>query len=101
VEKLIMSTKQALIDKVYKSQDDLNRRDVELIISNLIDKMATKLADENRIEIRGFGSFTIRSRASRYVQNPNTKSMMKIPPKKVIYFRMGKPFVEKLNPALS
>ncbi len=95
-----MSTKQALIDKVYQSQEDLNRQDVELVVNQMIEKMSQKLSEDNRIEIRGFGSFTIRQRASRYVQNPNTKAMMKIPPKKVVYFRLGKPFLEKLNPQI-
>ena len=65
-------TKSELIEKISASQDQLPPKDVELAVRMILDRMTSALAGNQRIEIRGFGSFSLHYRAPRVGRNPKT-----------------------------
>lgn len=83
-------TKSELIEKLHKQQPHLKTDDVELAVKLVLDAMTAALADHERIEVRGFGSFSIHYRASRTGRNPRTGSAVLLPAKHVPHFRPGK-----------
>ena len=83
-------TKSELIDKISASQDHLSPKDVELAIRMILERMTKTLANNDRIEIRGFGSFSLHYRAPRLGRNPKTGSSVELSGKHVPYFKPGK-----------
>jgi integration host factor subunit beta len=83
-------TKSELIEKLHKQQPHLKTDDVELAVKLVLDAMTASLANHDRIEVRGFGSFSIHYRASRTGRNPRTGSAVELPAKHVPHFRPGK-----------
>ena len=83
-------TKSELIEKLHKQQPHLKTDDVELAVKLVLDAMTAALANHERIEVRGFGSFSIHYRASRTGRNPRTGAEINIPASKVVKFRPGK-----------
>ena len=90
-------TKSEIIDILSQKQSHLSSRDVELSVKMLLDKMSETLSDGGRIEIRGFGSFSLHHRAARKGRNPKTGDQVALPPKHVPHFKPGKELRERVN----
>ncbi|WP_022947859.1 integration host factor subunit beta [Methylohalobius crimeensis] len=80
---------------------ELNAKDVELAVKNIIDYLSDALSGGKRIEIRGFGSFTLRYRPPRMGRNPRTGEAVALPAKHVPHFKAGKDLRERVNQAAS
>lgn len=90
-------TKSELIEKIAKKQPHLPYKDVELSVKTLIEQMAQKLSTGNRIEIRGFGSFSLHFRPPRIGRNPKTGEAVALSGKYVPHFKPGKELRERVN----
>lgn len=93
-------TKSKLIARISKENQQLSPRDVELAVKTLIDYMADTLAEGGRIEIRGFGSFSLHFRAPRVGRNPKTGASVKLHGKYVPHFKSGKELRERVNESM-
>ena len=93
-------TKSELIERIAARQTQLSPRDVELAVKTMIEEMANALADGGRIEIRGFGSFSLHFRAPRVGRNPKTGASVELHGKYVPHFKPGKELRERVNAAL-
>ncbi|HPQ95455.1 MAG: integration host factor subunit beta [Thiothrix sp.] len=90
-------TKSEIIDVLTRKQSHLNSKDVELSVKMLLESMSDALSDGGRIEIRGFGSFSLHHRGARKGRNPKTGEQVSLPPKFVPHFKPGKELREKVN----
>ncbi len=93
-------TKSELIERITSRQTQLSPRDVELAVKTMIEDMADTLADGGRIEIRGFGSFSLHFRAPRVGRNPKTGASVELHGKYVPHFKPGKELRERVNNAM-
>jgi integration host factor subunit beta len=93
-------TKSELIEVIAKEQSHLAYRDVELAIKCMIEQMSQALASGDRIEIRGFGSFSLHFRPPRLGRNPKTGEAVALAGKHVPHFKPGKELRERVNEAL-
>lgn len=93
-------TKSELIEGIASRYEMLSSRDVELAIKTMIDAMANVLSDGGRIEIRGFGSFSLHYRAPRIGRNPKTGDTVKLTGKYVPHFKPGKELRDRVNDSL-
>jgi|TARA_B110000444_G_scaffold261326_1_gene312648 integration host factor subunit beta len=90
-------TKSELIESIVDSQDQLTSGDVELAVKMMLEKMASTLCKNERIEIRGFGSFCLHHRAARLGRNPKTGVSVELPSRSVPYFKPGKELRMRVN----
>ena len=90
-------TKSELIDRLADIQQHLSHADVELGVKSMIEQMSTSLSNGERIEIRGFGSFSLHYRAPRMGRNPKTGEAVALPGKHVPHFKPGKSLRERVN----
>lgn len=90
-------TKSELIEKLAARQTQLSLKDVELVVKTIIEHMAQSLAKGERIEIRGFGSFSLHFRKPRVGRNPKTGQSVQLEGKYVPHFKPGKELREKVN----
>jgi len=90
-------TKSELIDAVSEKLQNFTRKDMELVINNIFESMTNALSDGDKVEIRGFGSFKVKTRNARDGRNPKTGEEIKIAPKKVPFFKVGKELRERVN----
>ena len=90
-------TKSELIDKLAEYQKHLAHLDVELGVKSIIEQMSAALADGDRIEIRGFVSFSLHHRAPRMGRNPKTGEAVALPGKHVPHFKPGKALRERVD----
>ena len=90
-------TKSELIERIAHQQAQLAHRDVELAVKMLLEHMAERLASGERIEIRGFGSFSLHYRPGRVGRNPKTGSPVSLPAKYVPHFKPGKELRERVD----
>ena len=93
-------TKSELIDKIAASQLQLSTKDVELAVKSLIEQMSESLSSGDRIEIRGFGSFTLHYREPRRGRNPKTGEAVELKGKYVPHFKAGKELRDRVNDSL-
>ncbi len=93
-------TKSELIERIVSRQPQLTPKDVELAVKTLLDQMSESLASGERIEIRGFGSFTLHYRAPRQGRNPKTGETVELKGKYVPHFKPGKDLREQVNDSL-
>ncbi len=93
-------TKSELIDRISSRQEQLSAKDVELAIKTMIDSMSLVLSTGGRIEIRGFGSFSLHYRAPRIGRNPKTGDTVKLTGKYVPHFKPGKELRDRVNDSL-
>ena len=94
-------TKSELIEIIAAKQTQLSAKDVELAVKTLIEQMSETLAAGNRIEIRGFGSFSLHYRAPRIGRNPKTGESVGLAGKYVPHFKPGKELRDKVNEGLA
>lgn len=90
-------TKSELIEILARKQPQLAYKDVELSVKTMLEHMAQTLATGERIEIRGFGSFSLHFRPPRMGRNPKTGEAVALPPKNVPHFKPGKELRERVN----
>ena len=90
-------TRAELIDRLIQGQPHLSQEDVELAVKTMMDQMSAALARGERIEIRGFGAFSLRRRESRVGRNPRTGEPVALPERHVPYFRPGKELRDRVN----
>lgn len=90
--------RSALVDRVCKQNPHLTRIEVEELIKALLDEITTALARGDRVEIRGFGTFSTRSREARSGRNPRTGALVSVKKKASPHFKAGKKLKDQLNP---
>lgn len=90
-------TKSELIDVIAKEQSHLAHRDVELAVKCLMEHMSGALASGERIEIRGFGSFSLHYRPPRMGRNPKTGEAVALSGKHVPHFKPGKELRDRVD----
>jgi len=93
-------TKSELIEKIAQRQDQLPPKDVELAVKMILEKMTKALVNNQRIEIRGFGSFCLHFRAPRLGRNPKTGDKVELAGKYVPYFKPGKDLRERVTASI-
>lgn len=89
--------KSELIQRVAAANPHLFQRDVERIINIVLDEITSALARGDRVELRGFGAFTVKHRAARQGRNPRTGDTVFVEDKFVPFFKTGKELRERLN----
>lgn len=94
-------TKSDLIEAIAKQQSHLAYRDVELAVKCVLEQMSQTLASGERIEIRGFGSFSLHYRPPRMGRNPKTGDSVALSGKYVPHFKPGKELRERANQGLA
>lgn len=90
-------TKSELIESIARNQKLLPARDVELAVKHILELMSDSLAEGERIEIRGFGSFSLHYRPPRMGRNPRTGDSVALAGKYVPHFKPGKDLRERVN----
>lgn len=93
-------TKSELIELIASKQTQLSARDVELAVKTILEHMSQTLAVGERIEIRGFGSFSLHYREPRKGRNPKTGDAVQLTGKYVPHFKPGKELRERVNRGL-
>ncbi len=86
-----------LVQKIANENSDLRLDEVERIVDTFFDSIVAQLAEGGRVELRGFGAFSTRSRESRTGRNPRTGAAVDVKAKSVPYFKPGKEMRERLN----
>ncbi len=90
-------TKSELIARLAAQNPSLYHRDIERLVNTVFDTIIEALEDGNRVELRGFGAFSVRHRDGRMGRNPRTGEAVEVAPKSVPFFKMGKGMKERLN----
>lgn len=90
-------TKSELIELIAANQTQLSAKDVELAVKTVLEHMSQTLASGERIEIRGFGSFSLHYREPRKGRNPKTGDAVQLSGKYVPHFKPGKELRERVN----
>ena len=90
-------TKSALIEKIAGNVEGLTKKQTELVVETIFDSIKEALAKGEKVEIRGFGNFKLRSRKARKARNPKTGEAVDVEPKHVPYFKVGKELREMIN----
>ena len=93
-------TKSELIDRIASKQSQLSAKDIELAVKAIISYMSEVLSDGGRIEIRGFGSFSLHYRAPRVGRNPKTGEPVQLSGKFVPHFKPGKELRDRVNESM-
>jgi integration host factor subunit beta len=95
-------TKFQLIQKLMEKSNNLAQQDAKTIVNTIFSSMCNALARGERIEIRGFGNFTVRNYQSYQGRNPRTGTKVEVAPKRLPFFKVGKELKERVDaPALS
>jgi integration host factor subunit beta len=90
-------TKSELIDLLSADQNQLGYRDVELAVKVILESLTSALSSGERIEVRGFGSFTLHHRRARVGRNPKTGNSVTVPDKHVPHFKPGKELRQRVD----
>jgi len=90
-------TKSELIERITERHPELSSRDIELAVKTILDTMSQALSQGDRIEIRGFGSFSLHFRNPRVGRNPKTGESVNLKGKYVPHFKPGKELREQVN----
>ncbi len=90
-------TKSELIARLAERNPKLYHRDVERIVATIFDEIAAALARGQRVELRGFGAFSVKRRDARIGRNPRTGVTVRVSEKFIPFFKTGKHLRERLN----
>ena len=90
-------TKSELIQRLAEVNPHLTHRDVERIVSTVFDEITAALARGDRVELRGFGAFSVKHRDARTGRNPRTGEQVEVEEKSVPFFKTGKQLRDRLN----
>ncbi len=89
--------KSELVQKIAEQNPQLYQRDVENIVNAILDEIVGALARGDRVELRGFGAFSVKARQARVGRNPRTGQHVEVEDKVVPFFKTGKEMRERLN----
>ena len=89
--------KSELIEKLASENTHLTHAEVERVVNVVLGRMVDALGDGGRVELRGFGAFSVKQRAARTGRNPRTGAAVDVDAKVVPYFKTGKELRERLN----
>lgn len=89
--------KSELIQRLAERYPDLYQRDIELVVNTVLDEIIDALSRGDRVELRGFGAFSVRNRPSRIGRNPRTGEKVEVAEKFVPFFKTGKEMRFRLN----
>lgn len=90
-------TRSELVASLAAKNPHLMHRDIELIVATVFDEVTAALARGDRVELRGFGAFSVRRRDARTGRNPRTGEAVPVAEKGVPFFKAGKELRERLN----
>lgn len=90
-------TKSQLIQKLAELNPHLFLRDIEKIVDTIFDRISDALVADDRIELRGFGAFSVKHREARTGRNPRTGETVQVEAKRLPFFKTGKALRERLN----
>ncbi len=90
-------TKSELIERLAEQNPHLYHRDVERVVTTIFDKISSALIDGERVELRGFGAFTVKTRDPRVGRNPRTGEAVNVSRKFVPFFKTGRERHDRLN----
>jgi integration host factor subunit beta len=90
-------TKSEHIQRLAKRYPHLYQRDIEVLVNTMFNEISTALAEGNRVELRGFGAFSVRKREARAARNPKNGDMVNVGERSAIYFRTGKELRERIT----
>src|SRR5580692_5299114 len=94
---VLAMTKSELVQKLATENPHLYQRDVERIVTTIFDEITGALARGDRVELRGFGAFSVKRRDARQGRNPRTGEQVAVSPKAIPFFKTGKQLRERLN----
>ncbi|HEV7290343.1 integration host factor subunit beta [Sphingomonas sp.] len=86
-----------LVQMLATDNPDLSAREIERIVDIFFDEITSRLAEDGRVELRGFGAFSTRAREARTGRNPRTGESVDVDAKRVPYFKPGKEMRQRLN----
>lgn len=89
-------TKSELIQRLSKRYPHLYQRDIEVLVNTMFDEITKSLGEGNRVELRGFGAFSVREREARAARNPKNGAMVSVGKRRAVYFRTGKELRERV-----
>lgn len=89
--------KSELIDRLSAENPHLTHKEVERVVNVVLDQMVQAMAAGGRVELRGFGAFSVRHRPARSGRNPRTGETVEVPAKSVPFFKSGKELRDRLN----
>ncbi|MEI8146460.1 MAG: integration host factor subunit beta [Alphaproteobacteria bacterium] len=89
--------KSELVQKIAEQNPHLYQRDVENIVNTILDEVTGALARGERVELRGFGAFSVKARGARVGRNPRTGAHVSVDEKVVPFFKTGKELRDRLN----
>ena len=89
--------KSELVQRLAEKNTHLYQRDIEKIVNAILDEVTDALASGNRVELRGFGAFSVKKRDARLGRNPRTGAHVDVEEKVVPFFKTGKEMRERLN----
>src|SRR5881392_2080527 len=90
-------TKSELVQRLAEANPDLSQREVEVIVSAIFGEIAAALARGDRVELRGFGAFSVKRRDARVGRNPRTGASVEVAEKHIPFFKTGKQLRDRLN----
>lgn len=90
-------TKSGLIEALAARMKHLPQKDLEVVVNTIFEAMTDALCRDERVEIRGFGSFSVRKRHARQGRNPKTGHAVDVPAKRVPFFTVGNELRERVN----
>ena len=91
--------KSELIARLAEQNPHLYSRDIERIVGTIFDTISNALSEGNRVELRGFGAFSVKHRPARMGRNPRTGEAVPVREKYVPFFKTGKELRDRLNPS--
>ncbi len=90
-------TKSELIEKLSDKHELLSKKESEAVVNVIFDGISSALVQGDRVEIRGFGSFSVRERGAREARNPKSGEVVEIPSRKTPFFKTGKELRERVD----
>lgn len=90
-------TKSELVKNLCKQFPNMKEKEIEAVIGIILSEISTSLSNGDRVELRGFGAFSLRKREARTARNPRTGEQVRVGERKSIYYRAGKALREYIN----
>lgn len=94
-------TKSELIKRILNGHANLSQKEVSTIVDVIFEAISSALASGKRVELRGFGAFSVRNRKPRLARNPKTNEVVELGARSTPYFRAGKEMRERVNKKLA